>query len=68
MKANFEHHGVLQIEPTDHCNLSCRMCQPHFLKQKSIHGVPKGRMSMETYARIVEGLEEEKVRFDHIIF
>ena len=68
MKASFEHCGVLQIEPTDHCNLSCRMCLPHFTQQESIHGIPKGMMSMETYERLVDGLVEDDVRFDHIIF
>lgn len=68
MKANFENCGVLQIEPTDHCNLSCRMCIPHFTGQEQIHGVPKGRMDMGAYARIVQGLAQEDVKFDHVIF
>ena len=41
---------------------------PHFTKQESIHGIPKGMMSMETYNRVVDGLVEDGVRFDHIIF
>ena len=68
MKATFEHCGVLQIEPTDHCNLSCRMCLPHFTKQESIRGIPKGMMSMETYHRVVDGLVADRVCSDHIIF
>ena len=68
VQANLDHCGVLQIEPTDHCNLSCRMCIPHFTGQKEIHGVPKGIMKMETYRRIVDGIVKDKVRFDHVIF
>ena len=41
---------------------------PHFTGQEQIHGIPKGRMDMDTYARIVDGLVLDEVRFDHIIF
>jgi len=60
--------GVLQVEPTDHCNLSCRMCAPHHEGWETVHGVPKGYLDPELWARVVAGLAEDDVRFDHIIF
>lgn len=61
------HLGVLQIEPTDHCNLACRMCAPHAERWVSVHGVPKGMLDLDLYARIVDGLIDEDCRFDHVI-
>lgn len=61
------HLGVLQIEPTDHCNLACRMCAPHAEKWPQVHGVPKGWMDPAFFRRIVRGLAEEDCRFDHVI-
>ena len=63
-----KHDGVLQIEPTDQCNLRCRMCAPHHEGWSQIHSVPKGVMDMDLYARILNGLVEDDCRFDHIIF
>lgn len=60
--------GVLQIEPTDQCNLRCRMCAPHHEGWEQIHSVPKGTMDMDLYGRIVDGLVADDCRFDHIIF
>lgn len=60
--------GVLQVEPTDHCNLSCRMCAPHFEGWETVHGVPKGFLDPDVWARAVEGFVRDDVRFDHIIF
>jgi hypothetical protein len=60
--------GVLQVEPTDHCNLSCRMCAPHYEGWETVHGVPKGFLDPELWARVVAGLARDDVRFDHIIF
>jgi hypothetical protein len=60
--------GVLQVEPTDHCNLSCRMCAPHHDGWETVHGVPKGYLDPELWARVVEGLARDDVRFDHVIF
>jgi MoaA/NifB/PqqE/SkfB family radical SAM enzyme len=62
------HQGVLQIEPTDHCNLSCRMCAPHHEAWDEVHGVAKGTMDMGLYSDILDGLVEDDCRFDHIIF
>lgn len=60
--------GVLQIEPTDLCNLSCTMCAPHHEGWEQIHAVPKGRMDVDMFARIIDGLVADDCRFDHIIF
>jgi MoaA/NifB/PqqE/SkfB family radical SAM enzyme len=60
--------GVLQVEPTDHCNLRCRMCAPHHEGWETVHGVPKGMLSVELWERVVDGLVADDIRFDHIIF
>jgi MoaA/NifB/PqqE/SkfB family radical SAM enzyme len=62
------HLGVLQIEPTDHCNLACRMCAPHAERWETVHGVPKGHLDPGLYRRIVDGLVADDCRFDHVIF
>ncbi len=63
------HCGVLQIEPTDVCNLRCRMCAPQLEASRTVHGsVPKGYMSLSVLRRIVEGIARSPVRFDHLIF
>lgn len=59
--------GVLQIEPTDHCNLACRMCAPHAERWDTVHGVPKGFLDLGLYSRILDGLVAEDCRFDHVI-
>ena len=48
------HLGVLQIEPTDHCNLACRMCAPHAERWDDVHGVPKGFLDVELFRRVVD--------------
>lgn len=68
MQVDLSSFGVLQIEPTDHCNLHCRMCQPHFTRQEQIHGVPKGLLDMGLYRRLLDGLVADDCRFDHVIF
>ena len=60
--------GVLQVEPTDQCNLRCRMCAPHFEGWEQIHAVPKGYLSIPLWERIVQQFVEDEVIFDHIIF
>ncbi len=60
--------GVLQIEPTDVCNLKCSMCAPHKEGWDQIHSVPKGMMDMALYEKIIDGLAVDGARFDHIIF
>lgn len=59
--------GVLQIEPTDHCNLACRMCAPHAEGWAQVHGVPKGFMPVELFEKIVGDLIADGCRFDHLI-
>ena len=61
------HLGVLQIEPTDHCNLACRMCAPHAERWGTVHGVPKGYLDPALFRRVVDGLVAEDCRFDHVI-
>jgi len=60
--------GVLQIEPTDHCNLACGMCKPHAEQWSQIHGIPKGFLDVDTWRKIVDTFLEDDVHFDHIIF
>lgn len=62
------HDGVLQIEPTDHCNLSCKMCAPHHEGWDQIHDVSKGFLDIDLYTRIMDGLVKDDCQFDHIIF
>lgn len=61
------HLGVLQIEPTDHCNLACRMCAPHAERWDTVHGVPKGFLDPTLFRRVIDGLAAEDCRFDHVI-
>ncbi|MFN7142911.1 MAG: radical SAM/SPASM domain-containing protein [Myxococcota bacterium] len=61
------HLGVLQIEPTDHCNLACRMCAPHAERWETVHGVPKGFLDPALFRRVIDGLAAEDCRFDHVI-
>lgn len=58
---------MLQIEPTDHCNLACTMCAPHAERWRTVHGVPKGYLSPRLYTRILNGLVADDLRFDHVI-
>ena len=61
-------YGVLQIEPTDHCNLSCKMCRPHYERWETIHSVPKGFLSTSLWKEIVQHFVAEHIEWDHIIF
>lgn len=61
-------HPVLQIEPTDHCNLACKMCAPHADRWETVHGIPKGYLDLGLYRRIIDGLATDGARFDHLIF
>lgn len=60
--------GVLQVEPTDHCNLACTMCRPHAEGWTQIHGVPKGFLSTDLWRQTVDTFLDDQVCFDHIIF
>ena len=59
---------MLQVEPTDHCNLACGMCKPHAEQWAQIHAVPKGFLSVDLWTRVVDSFLEDGVTFDHIIF
>lgn len=60
--------GVLQVEPTDQCNLRCTMCAPHHEGWETIHKVPKGMLSIPLWRQALEGFVRDDIRFDHIIF
>ncbi len=60
--------GVLQVEPTDHCNLQCKMCAPHRDGWSEIHGVSKGYLDLELWKKIVDDFVLNQLCFDHIIF
>ncbi len=61
--------GVLQIEPTDVCNLHCRMCTPQVERKESVHGShPQGFMPIRLLRRIADDIAGSPVRFDHVIF
>ena len=60
--------GVLQVEPTDLCNLSCSMCAPHHEQWKTVHGIAKGKLDPKIWETILKRMVAEDCRFDHIIF
>ncbi len=59
--------GVLQVEPTDRCNLACPMCAPHAESWPTVHGIPKGLMPLALYERVLAGLVAGDCHFDHVI-
>jgi len=59
--------GVLQVEPTDICNLSCAMCSPQRENPGQVHGVPGGMMSLDGFRQLLDGLLRDDCRFDHVI-
>jgi len=60
--------GVLQIEPTDHCNLRCVMCAPQTGQARAPHGgTRKGTMDPGLFRQIIEGIAADGVLFDHLI-
>ncbi len=61
--------GVLQIEPTDFCNLRCKMCAPHAEQREHVHGdAQKGFMDLDVFRKIIDDVAEGGLKFDHIIF
>ncbi len=46
------HLKKIYIEPTNRCNLDCRICMRHAWDE------PLGQMRMETFSRIIDGLRE----------
>lgn len=64
-----KHYGVLQIEPTDFCNLRCLMCAPQLKNLRTLHGdLPKGYMELCLFHKIIDDLKASDVCFDHLIF
>ena len=47
--------GVVMLEPTNHCNLSCVMCGNHLQKRD------KGYMAQETFDRFIQHLPEKPI-------
>ncbi len=67
--ATMRHCGVLQIEPTDFCNLTCPMCHPQQGFRPNLHGdLLKGYMDMGLYRKIIDGIARGRATFDHLIF
>ena len=60
--------GVLQVEPTDHCNLSCAMCAPHHERWEQVHRVAKGYLDPHLWRKTLHSFVEDDLHFDHIIF
>ena len=60
--------GVLQVEPSDHCNLQCKMCAPHRDSWEQVHKIPKGYLNIQLWEKIVDDFVLEQISFDHIIF
>ena len=60
--------GVLQVEPTDHCNLNCLMCAPHRDGWERVHNAPKGYLDPALWEKMIFEFQSEGLCFDHIIF
>lgn len=58
---------ILQIEPTDHCDLRCGMCGPHRDASNDPHAIPRGFLQPARIEGILKRLCEENRRFDHVI-
>jgi len=66
---SMRHCGVLQIEPTDFCNLTCPMCHPQQGFRPNLHGdLLKGYMDTSLYRKIIDGIARGRATFDHLIF
>ena len=58
---------VLQIEPTDLCNLRCPMCSPQ-LRDGEVHQrLRPGFMDLELYRRIIRDIADSDISLDHLI-
>ena len=67
MDVALDSFGVLQVEPTDLCNLACVMCLPQLDRPRRVHGVTGGFMDLSLFRRIFDDLAATDCRFDHII-
>ncbi len=61
-------YGVLQVEPTDLCNLNCKMCKPHAEKWETIHSIPKGFLDPTLWEKVIGDFKTKNMIWDHIIF
>ncbi len=59
---------VLQIEPTDLCNLLCPMCAPQVCQADVHRGLRPGFMDMDLYRDIILDLRRNAFELDHLIF
>jgi MoaA/NifB/PqqE/SkfB family radical SAM enzyme len=58
---------VLQIEPTDLCNLRCPMCAPQ-VRDGEVHGrVRSGFMDLALYRRVIADVAAHRLPLDHLI-
>jgi hypothetical protein len=67
MDVSLDSFGVLQVEPTDLCNLACSMCLPQLDRPGRVHGIPGGTMDPALFRRIFDDLAATDCRFDHVI-
>ncbi len=67
MDVRLDSFGVLQVEPTDLCNLRCAMCNPQLERPGGPHGVPGGFMELDLFERIFDDLRATDCHFDHVI-
>ncbi len=44
------------------------MCAPHHEGWATVHGIPKGMLDPALWERILDGIVEDDLRFDHLIF
>ncbi len=59
---------VLQIEPTDLCNLRCAMCTPQ-LHGRDVHrGLPTGFLDRAVLSQVLDDLRDHRFELDHLIF
>jgi len=59
---------VLQIEPTDLCNLACPMCTPQICGGDVHEGLRPGFMDLDLYGDVVADLARHRFELDHLIF
>ena len=67
MDVTLDSFGVLQVEPTDLCNLACSMCLPQLDRPGRVHGIPGGFMDPGLFEHIFDDLAATDCRFDHVI-
>jgi len=59
---------VLQIEPTDLCNLRCPMCSPQ-VEEGDVHrGLRPGFLDLDLYRAVIDDIAEHRFDLDHLIF